>query len=136
MFDLTDRREFEADRIYQAIFNKPIREPLLTRFVEASQFGLPATDDELAGIYEAALEKNLDLEALEIAGRYTRKMQSLSTKFRLMIYLAETLPDHQQYYVNSQSGWLNGITAILIGGIRTSFKLIKGIYLLRKYRNV
>lgn len=136
MTNFTEHQVIEAQRIYKSIFKKPIQEPLITRFLEASQTVIHTVNDEQAIICQTALERNLDLEALEIAARRSRKLKLLSDKFRLMIYLAETLPDHQQYYVNSKSSWLGGISAILIGGVRTSFKLIKGTYLLKKPGNV
>ena len=86
--------------------------------------------------YYRALLACADLEALELAARYTRKLPLLTRKFRLMAYLAETLPENQDFFINERSSFLAAFGAAWPGGLRTVCKMLKALWLLRRCAHV
>ena len=85
--------------------------------------------------YYRAIRRVGDLEALEVAGRFTKKLPLLSWKFQAMVYLAETLPENQVYFVNRQTGFFKAGWLIFLGFLRTAYKLVKGFWLLGRLKN-
>lgn len=124
--------ETEARKIYAAIFGREIPPPVLDRFVIASKrLNKSVPQPEMDSYYRAMMACN-DLEALELAARYTRKFLLLSRKFRLMAYLAETLPENQAFFVNERSSFLSGMTRSAAGVFRTVYKMVRGLWLVRR----
>ncbi len=124
--------ETEARKIYAAIFGREIPPVILARFVAATKrLNANVPQAEMDAYYRALLACD-DLEALEVAARYTRKLPLLTRKFRLMAYLAETVPETQDFFINDRSNLLAGLWAGFTGGLRTVVKLPAGLWLLRR----
>ena len=124
----------EADRIYRAIFRRSAPAIIERRFLEASKpLEQKASPGELER-YHRALEEVRDLEALEIACRYTRKLPLLCLKFRLAVHLAETLPENQRFLVNEEANVARARWALFAGAIGTALKLAKGLCILTRLR--
>ena len=125
----------ESERIYRAIFRSPVPDPVGSRFrLAAEQLNERMDQAELAGYYRAIREAG-DLEALEIAGRLTRSFAHLSTRFLIMVHIAETYPENQHYFINQRQSAIRGWWALGAGGFITAFKLFKGLFLLKRYRH-
>ena len=127
--------QYEVERLYFSVFRKTAPELLKTRFYRASQRIFATVDTRQQSLYKIALKNDWDLEALEIAGRYTGRLPLLSVKIRLIVFLAETLPDHQHFYINDKSNFLLGLTSLIKGFIKSVIKLAKGLYFLRALNN-
>ena len=124
--------DIEARRIYAAIFGRAIPPIVQGRFAVASaRLDRTVAPQELAA-YGRIVATCVDLEALEVAARYTRRLPLLSRKFRLMAYLAETLPENQPFFVNERGSFLVGLWQSAFGVLATVFKLLKGFSLLRR----
>jgi hypothetical protein len=124
--------ETEGRRIYAAIFGREIPPLVLDRYVIVSKrLNQSVPQPEMDSYYRALMACD-DLEALELAARYTRKYPLLSRKFRLMAYLAETLPENQAYFINERSSFIRGMARSAAGGFRTVYKMIKGLWLVRR----
>lgn len=123
--------EAEAQRIYAAIFQGEIPPILRARFVAASQRLDAAADPHELQAYRRALATTADLEALELAARYRRRLPLLTRKFRAMIYLAETLPDHQSYFINDRSRFLVAFATLAWATLASFVKALRGLWLLR-----
>jgi hypothetical protein len=122
----------EAHKIYTAIFGRAIPRIVQERFVAASErLERTVAPQELAAYGRIAAVCD-DLEALEVAARYSRRLPLLGRKFRLMVYLAETLPENQPFFVNARGSFLVGLWQSAIGVLTTIFKLLKGLWLLRR----
>jgi hypothetical protein len=124
--------EMEARKIYAAIFIREIPLLVLDRFVIASKRLNQSVPQTEMDSYYRALKACNDLEALELAARYTRRFPLLGRKFRLMAYLAETLPENQPYFINERSSFLAGMTRSAAGTFRTVFKMMKGLWIVRR----
>ncbi len=130
--DFTSRREQEGRRIYRALFRRDIPSILLERYLIAAE----RMDAELGAqeldAYYRAVEAQDDLEALEFAARLTGRLPLLRRKFQAMVYLAETLPDHQVFFVNRRSNWLGGIVTLASSAFESVVQGIKGLLALRR----
>ena len=121
----------EADRIYRSLFGTEVPDIIRTRFAEPSALLNSRSVSRDVQHYYHAIEHIRDLEALEVAARYARRLPMISQKFRLMVYLAETLPQNQSHFVNHHNSFWLGVVAILSGGVRSAWKILKGLTLLR-----
>lgn len=124
----------EAQRIYQAIFGRPIPSRLETQFKSVPDHVLPPIHADARSHYDRIIREVGDLEALEYASRVRGRNKLLVLKFRLLVYLAECHPENRDDFVNRDDRsllycvWLFGRQ-----GLRTAWKLLKGFYLLRHY---
>lgn len=120
------------ERIYRSLFNKEIPIKVRDRFSIASGL-LDKTflREEIEEARQACAEIT-DLEALELAARYRNKLPYLVHQFQLMVRLAETIPESRHEFVNSKDRRLTGVFYVLLSGMRTFIKLVKGFFLLRK----
>lgn len=122
----------EARAIYHAIFAGNIPPLVLERYLVASvrldaTFGAAELSD-----CRRAVTVCPDLEALEIAERYSRGPGLLSRKFRLMVYLAETQPENHSVFVNDRSSLLAGLLRSGLGFFRTLYKAARGLWLTQR----
>jgi len=130
--DVTELVLAESEKLYKAIFGGDIPQGLRKRFCVASDLlNAAVLPTELDRYYRAMLAC-ADLEALELAARYTHRLPLLSRKFRLMVYLAETLPENQPFFINERPGFLAGMARSAAGTFRTVFKMMKGLWIMRR----
>lgn len=125
--------QHEADRIHSAIFGGIAPPILRERFVAPSQRLNAATVTRDVERYYQALEHARDLEALELACRRTGQLPIITLKFRLMVYLAETLPENQRHFVNPSDSFARGAFTVARALVRAPFKYLRGRALLRRF---
>lgn len=123
----------EAQRIYNALFKKEIPPHLKKRFYEAVNRLLVSYSPERKEQHRRVIVKVRDIEALEMAARIKNRLPLLVSKLRLMVYLAETLPQNMNYFINPQDRKFRGKGIVFFSGLRSIIKYIKGVFLLRKY---
>lgn len=125
----------EAERLYRTLFGAAVPPVIAERFARAGALlDRNAAAPERAA-YAAALASGLDLEALELAGRYTRRLPLLSRKLQLMAYLAETLPANQDRFINRRGGgFIPGAVQVGAAVARTVVKMAVGLWLLPRVR--
>ena len=117
-----DSQKREATKIYRAIFKQDIPAVLRDRFLTVSDKLNQCTDSRELELYYRALWSTPDLEALEVASRYLGRLPVLSLKFRAMVYLAETIPENQHFFVNDTTNRTRALWAFVSGGWLTAFK--------------
>jgi len=120
----------EGEKIYYSIFKKKI--PLLIKehFDRVSEkINLNYSEEELHEYYRY-LKRVSDLEALELASRYFKRLKLLNKKFQVMIFLAETVPENYEFYINSKNNIFYAFFATVCYGFYTFYKMMKGIILL------
>jgi hypothetical protein len=122
----------EAQRVYHTLFNRPIPPIVQERFAAGSRrLEANVAAEELAR-YRAAVASGLDLEALELAGRYTRRLPLLTRKFRLMAYLAETVPQNQGLFISHRDDLPRALVSVGWATLRTVWLMVKGVVLLSR----
>ena len=127
-------RAFEAQSVYWALFRGDAPFILIQRYEQAArQLDGAANPGDISAIHQL-LAQRADLEAAELAGRLTGRLPLLTRKFSAMTYLAETLPDHQRFYINSRSSLAGGVMMLTWAGMLTAVKLARGLWLLRSVR--
>lgn len=127
-------RAFEAQSVYWALFRGDAPFILIQRYEQAArQLDAAANPGDISAIHQL-LAQRADLEAAELAGRLTGRLPLLTRKFSAMTYLAETLPDHQRFYINRRSSLAGGVMMLTWAGMLTAVKLARGLWLLRSVR--
>ena len=127
-------RAREAEKIYTAIFRRRPSEIVVTRFIAAIDRLETGANPEEVSICSGLLSDDVDIEAVEVAARYTGKLPLMTKKFQLMMHIAETLPEHQSCLVNLRWSRRRGLWSVFFGGLETTCKVTKGLYLLRKVK--
>ncbi len=122
----------EAERLHRAIFRESPTSAVAQRFDEAVAMLKAAAPESDVAIYHRVLLTVADLEALEVAARHRKRLSLLPAAFRLMVYLAETDPGNQRFFVKRRAGLAGAVASLLAGGLRTSYKLAKGLVLLAR----
>lgn len=124
----------EAEKIYQAIFNKSIPDSLELHFQNISGKIDAAYLDNEVSKYHECITKVQDLEALEIAARYLKKLPIMTDKFKAMVYLAETRPENYDMFINQRSSRFHAYMLLVSSAVRTLLKMIKGVFLMVIHR--
>lgn len=124
--------EAEGRKIYAALFGGEPAPALLARFATAARILNSTASQAEVDRSTRALLASSDPEALELAARLTRRLPLLTRKFRLMVYLAETLPENQVHFINGRSSFLRGLVNIAGAVLRTAWKLPVGLWQLRR----
>jgi len=120
--------EAEGRKVYAALFGSEPPPALLARFATAARLLNSTASQAEVDRATRALLASSDPEALELAARLTGRLPLLTRKFRLMVYLAETLPQNQPYFVNRRSSLLRGLVNIAGAVLRTAWKLPIGLW--------
>lgn len=126
------KKRDEAERIYHAIFRSQISPKIRERYFQAADILFSRFSPEENQVFDEALNKVSDLEALELAARLRKKMPPLVFRFRLMVHLAENLPANQSVFVNSRDRRIISYFSLFFGGLKTLYKFAKGSFLLRR----
>jgi hypothetical protein len=129
--DFLSRRDQEGRRIYQALFRRSMPPILFERYLTAAERLDASLDASQLSAYYAAIESRDDLEALEFAARLTGRLPLLSRKFQAMAYLAETLPDHQVFFVSQRSNRLMALASLASNGVQAVVLGVKGLAAVR-----
>ena len=124
-----DFAELEARKIYHILFRQKIPPILLERFSRVSKLLDDQTEPTKLEAYRRLILQVADLEALEMGCRLRRKFGLLSRKFHAMVYLAETLPRNQSFYINESSSFSRFLWEAGLGGVRSLYKALKGVWL-------
>lgn len=124
--------EMEARKIYVSIFQTPPSNVFIRRFVALSQMMNQGAEAEELETYYRALQRIHDLEALEYACRVFHRFPLLNLKVRAAVYLAETLPENYQRFVNEKHDFWLALFLIVLQAGRSACKLIYGWILMAR----
>lgn len=121
----------EADRIYEALFKKEIPKDLRKRFLEAAHILETHYSRQEIDEYYGYLGKISDLEALELAARYFKRIPLLTDKFKIMVYLAETRPENYSHFISETDNVVKAYLWMPIIVVHSLGKFLKGLFLLK-----
>lgn len=126
-------RSRETELLYRAVFRREPPAVVVERFIPVSErVDASASTSEVRKYYRA-LDGCRDLEALEVAARYRGRLPLLTRKMQLLVYIAETEPGSQRYFVSEKRSRIGAVAAIALGGLGTAAKLVRGFYLLSRF---
>ncbi len=125
-----NRFRFEARRIYRTLFSRECPECLESRYEQAVLRLYQRLSEEEILVHQALMDKVTDWEALEMAARWRGCLAPLTDKYRIMIFLAETLPENYNAFIVRKTWRLLGWMALVGAGLRSIWKLLKGMVLL------
>lgn len=120
----------EAEKIYSSLTNKNIPEQIRQRFNDVSKKIDDNYPQKDVKEYYEVMNKARDLEALEFAARCLKKMPILTEKFKIMVYLAETVPENYSLFINENRGRISGYVCMAFSLLRTAVKFPKGLMIL------
>lgn len=124
----------EAAALHRAIFRTEVAPEVAQKYVEAHKYCLQSLSPQEQHWMDEVIAKGLDLEALEAAFRVLGPDHVLSRKFKIMVYIAEAYPLYFRAFVNEKRRRFFALLAMTVHVLRTGFKLLKGMYLVRTYR--
>jgi hypothetical protein len=123
----------EVQRIYSAIFDQPAPALVAERFAAASKPLEASVSPAQLQTYRAIIDSAVDLEALELAARWTKRLPLLTRKFQLMAFLAETLPGNQSLFISHRDNFPGAFIRIAVMSLRTGWLMAKGLLLVSRY---
>lgn len=121
----------DAEKIYLALFGKKIPALVQDRFKNISEKIDCSYSEKEIDKYRECIYKVHDLEALEIAARFLKKLPILTDKFKVMVYLAETLPENYSIFISEEQKLFSSYMLLASSVIRTMCKITKGFFLLK-----
>ena len=129
MGDARQYLEREGGIIYRALLGKDPAAVLVERYAEANlrKFG-----EEKSMELRRLVERGVDIEALEFAWRLRDPLNLLTGKVHVMIYLAEARPENFPLFFNTRKRRLIACMVIPWHFLRSVYKGIKGIILLKR----
>jgi hypothetical protein len=129
------RYHLEAKKIFLSIFNRVPSAVVVDRFIEISSIIENDYSIDEINFYHRIVERIDDLEAAEYICRLTRKHNLIVKKMLLMVYLAETRPENQYLFINNKNKVLIGPIALLVSGLYTIAKAVKGYWLIKRFED-
>lgn len=128
----------EARTLHRFVFNSDVPQDVSEKYVMSHDYYLTeATDKDLLWM-KRALQRGLDLEALEIALRIIKKNHILVRKIKILVYISESFTAYYGAFVNERSQRRNAFAILSFHLIRSVYKFLKGTFLLLilRYRNL
>lgn len=125
------RREVAA--LHRAVFDAPPPPVVVERYLAAHEHHVapgPAREEESVA---TAVDRGLDLEALELALRLRDGDHLLARKLRALLLVAETLPAYQPAFVSRDTRTRGALLRLALRGLRSGLKLLRGHWLIRRY---
>ena len=123
----------EAHALHRAVFGGSAPDTLVRAYIAAHRALWPDSRPDGEESVRRAVERGLDLEAVELVLRLRKKRHALVQKAQILVYLAEALQEYQARLVGGAR--VRGAMVKLVGhGARTALKLAKGAYLVRRHR--
>ena len=121
----------DAQRIYFAIYKQKIPSQLEIRYRIASEKLCHQYSNTEIKQYKRIVNSSIrDFESIEYAARILKKVPLLSDHFRLMVFLAETVPQNRHFYINTREQLTVAYLYCLGAVLKSAIKFVKGFLLL------
>jgi len=124
--------EKEVVYFYKIIFGEFPPQVIIMEYIKANNLLL--SKEEGLKLKEIILKK-VDVEAIEIASRIKFKNNLLTKKIHILMYLAETIPQNFETFISVKNRRIFALINLAYNFVRTIYKYIKGIILLKRYKN-
>ncbi len=124
----------EARSLHQALFGCAAPEAVVERYVRAHEVCPAARTAEARRALDLILSRHLDAEAIEYALRLRKTRPFLTQKFQILFYLVEVRSAYYPRFVNERQAPARAAWVMLCSVLRSLVLLLKGQYLVRRYR--
>lgn len=128
----TEFAEHLGRRIFAIVFGGVPGPSVLVRFREGFERLRRDADPAEMERLRHAVETVRHLGALEVAARYTHRFPLLVSAFRLLVYVAESDPANQRYFVKRRKSVLAAVAALFLGALHTAADIVVGLVILRR----
>jgi hypothetical protein len=129
IYDLAHLRN-EGKLLHASIFRSPIPEPVLQKYIEAHHYYLISPDLSELTWMNKVIRLRFDLEALEIALRFSNQRHLLVRKVKILVYITEAFDGYRPLFINEHPQKLRAIVTLAFYGLKTVWKFLKGKFLL------
>lgn len=118
-------------------FKKEDGKDIVNLYIDSHNFLFQENEIEIQRInIEAIIKYKLDVEAIEFACRVKNKDNLLTKKIHIMIYILESQKQNNHMFLNYENGFLKGFSLLAFFTIRSIYSLVKGKYLIWRYKLV
>jgi hypothetical protein len=125
----------EARHLHACFFDTEIPTEVVDRYVRANQLCFPDYDEPSLRLLSRLVDRRLDVEAVELVLRTTRRQRLLTRKVQILFYLLEVRSAYYSRFVNTRPDAF-AVLKLAAEVIRTGLKFGKGQYLIRKHELV
>jgi hypothetical protein len=126
----------EGEWLHFSLFGSPIPETVLQRYIEAHDFYLASPDASQLRWLAQAVRLKLDLEALEIALRFSQKGHLLVRKVKILVHITEAFDAYRSRFINDHPQRFRAFALLAFHGFRTAWKFCKGKFLLWRFKQL
>ena len=128
---MTDHLAAEARYLHAALFTQLADPALVERYRDAHR--LLFAGEPTSPLVSRIVERRLDAEAIEYALRRRKAGRELTRKLQILCYLAEARAAYQDEFINRNTRRAGAILALAAAALRSSWKLLKGEWLVRRH---
>jgi hypothetical protein len=126
----------EGELLHLSIFDSPIPEPVLQKYIEAHDYYLTSPNESELRFMAEAVRRRLDLEALETALRRSDMGHLLVRKVKILIHIAEAYDAYRSRFINEYPQRWRAVAVLTFHVFRTGIKFLKGKFLLWRLKQL
>ncbi len=126
----------EGERLHASIFGTSIPEPVLQKYIEAHLYYLTSPENSEVRWMSEAVRRGLDLEALEIALRFSHSGHLLVRKVKILVHIAEGFDAYRSWFINEKPRRAKAVVLLVGHLFQTGFKFLKGKFLLWRLKDL
>ncbi len=123
--------EQEAAALHRVLFGHPISPELAQQYAGACRRLLAQDSATQQVSVPALIAKSVDLEAVELALRLRNPDNTLTKRFHILMFLAESRSSHFQHYVSKRGGFWRALLSLSFASFRSLYKFLKGTWQVR-----
>ena len=123
----------EVRYFHDTFFARTLDQSVIDRYVAAHQYCLPIVDARALATIDTIVSSALDVEAIELVFRLRRRDNVLTRKIQILFYLVEVRAQYYGDFVGETQNRGQALRRMLLAGVSTAFKFLKGKYLVWKF---
>jgi hypothetical protein len=126
----------EAHYLHEVLFGLPLPEALEEHYVKAHAHVFSDISSRRWVNLQCIVDQRLDAEAIELVLRRRSPRNLLTQKLQMLSYLAEARREYYAWFILEESRPVWAFLRMGLATFRTAWKLLKGLYLVRRYHVV
>jgi hypothetical protein len=121
----------EVSALHRALFGSDSPPEIANRYIEAHGLVISVPNQKQLQWMQAVLNKQADLEALELVLRRRQPDHVLCQKVKVLTYIVEAFPEYYSAFINEEPRRARAYCILAWHVVRTLWKRLKGWWLLR-----